>query len=161
VPAIYDAIHILPARIRTNEKIDRSGLFEAVHSIPLLFMKWRSLKVLEETIDGCAIGYSDGLGSIDVAGIIRPTTIGEHSGLDAKLNAEKIVAVVNVHSAMKDALESSEKALMQAIAVSESVPGCDTRRWVSALYQIRLALDRTKEIDALWKQKPTEAAIEA
>src|SRR5205809_354791 len=124
-------------------------------------MKWRSLKVLEETVDGCAIGYSDGLGSIDVAGVIRASTTGENAGLDAKLNAEKIVAVVNAHSALKDALESSEKSLMQAIAISESVPGCDTRRWVSALYQVRLALSRTKEIDVLWKQKPAESAVGA
>ena len=122
-------------------------------------MKWRSLKVLEETAEGCAIGYSDGGDTIDFAAVITATQTGDNAGADAKLNAQKIVAVVNAHHALKDALESSEKSLMQAIAISETVPGCDTRRWVSALHQVRLALARTKEIDALWKKVPEEALV--
>ena len=120
-------------------------------------MKWRSLKVLEETADGCAIGYSDGSDIVDFAAIVNATQTGLYAGADAKLNAEKIVTVVNAHHALKDALESSEKSLMQAIAICESVDGCDTKRWVSALHQVRLALAKTKEIDALWKKVPEEA----
>jgi succinyl-CoA synthetase alpha subunit len=122
-------------------------------------MKWRSLKVLEETADGCAIGFSDGGDIVDFAGVIAATQTGPGAGLDARLNAQKIVTVVNAHSALKDALESAEKSLMQAIAISETVPGCDTRRWVSALHQVRLALARTKEIDALWKKEALEPVL--
>ena|ERR1041385_6897670 len=122
-------------------------------------MKWRSLKVLEETAEGCAIGFSDGSDAINFAGVISATQTGVNAGADAHLNAEKIVAVVNAHHALKDALESSERSLMQAIAISQTVEGCDTKRWVSALHQVQLALARTKEIDALFKKTLEESVL--
>src|SRR5437763_7976285 len=112
-------------------------------------MKWRSLTILEETTEGCAIGYADGLGGVDFAAVINPTQTGVNAGIDARANAEQIVRIVNNYSSFVDALESAEISLKEAIAISETVPGCDTRRWRSASDQVRAALQRAKEIKAL------------
>jgi hypothetical protein len=112
-------------------------------------MKWRSLKILEATPEGCKIGYSDGSGAVDVAGVIQPSQTGINAGVDAETNAKQIVLIVNSWAIMSDALESAERALQQSIAMAESVPGCNTRRWESARDQVRTVLRMTKEVKKL------------
>ncbi|GEM_PF-2745556 len=112
-------------------------------------MIWTHLKVLEETNDGCTIGYCDENGNIDLAAVIQPTRTGPRSDIDARRNAEVIVRQVNAYQRLLGVLENAQQSLLESIAMAEST-GCDTRRWASAKDQIRFALDDAHRMMKEW-----------
>jgi hypothetical protein len=107
-------------------------------------MKWTRLKIVEETENGFALGYSDGGPAIDPAGVILPSRTGENAGIDKRDNAEIIVRSVNSYETLVKALNDALICIEDAVKYGKNKRDCDTRRWSAGADQIRYALDEAK-----------------
>ncbi len=122
-------------------------------------MIWTRLKILEETSEGCSVGYCDDEGRIELAAVIQPTRIGPRSNIDARRNAEVIVRQTNAYHRLLKTLENADRALTESMAIAETVNGCDTRRWASARDQIRFAIEESHKMMKEWYEPESVAGL--
>ena len=115
-------------------------------------MKWTQIVILSESEAGVALGYTEGDGVIDPAGIILPSRSGLESHTDGMQNAQIIARSVNSYEVLVKSLTDAARCLDEAVDLGASVDSKQSKRWAAAASQARFALDRAKETAAWYAE---------
>ena len=107
------------------------------------------LLILNETMEGVAVGYTDAYGNIDPACVVLPSKTGPDSDVDAMRSAQNIVRSHNAFDLLVRSLTDTLKCLDQAILYGARDKR-STKYWEAAASEARVALARAKETPAIY-----------